>query len=57
MDVLGLLGLTTDVWTECYSCERISWEELEPCNHPFMKFDKIITKLKERIGKNILIHN
>lgn len=55
MVVLGLLALTTDVWTECNSCERISWEELETCNHPFMKFDKKITKLKQRIGKKSLI--
>lgn len=30
-----------------------SWRHV---NHPFMKFDEIKTKLKQKIGKNILIH-
>lgn len=28
---MGLLDFTFDVWTECYSCERIPRKELESC--------------------------
>ncbi len=40
MVVVGLLGLTNDVCTECFSCQWISWEELETCKHQFLKTDQ-----------------
>ena len=35
---MGLLGLTYDVWPECYSSEWILREELEACKYHFLKF-------------------